>query len=82
MSKLNISHETNALLRKLNLEPPFVKEIRITPTTVTATVYKKNASGNKHLVETGEYLPGLGEEDVSGFSLAPATEEIQFEVRT
>lgn len=48
--RIDISEHTNALCERLGLEPAFVKELYITPTDITATIYGKNDQGAKHLV--------------------------------
>jgi hypothetical protein len=47
--RIDISEYTNGLCYALGLETSFVREMRITPTTVTATLYKPNENGAKYI---------------------------------
>ncbi len=53
MSKdtLNIASQSNALLRRLGLEPTMTKRLTLTPTKVTVVEYLPNDTGHKHLVD-------------------------------
>lgn len=79
--KTNVGKEVAALLQKLGLEPTFVKELHLTPTMATVTLFKRNADGSKYLEPAPELLPAEGE-NVSGFSQRVATETVAYEVRT
>ena len=49
--RIDISQHTNAICELLGLEPAFVKELVITPSAATATVYRKNENGSKFIVD-------------------------------
>ena len=81
--KINVGKETSALLTKLGLEPMFVKELHLTPTKATVTVYKRNEDGSKYTEPAEPFLPSDDEEaETFGFSHVAATQIIEFEVRT
>jgi hypothetical protein len=81
--KINVGKEVAALLQKLGLEPAFVKELHITPTKATATVFKKDVNGSKYMEPSEQVLPTDDEDsEVFGFSHHIAVETLYFDVRT
>ena len=81
--RIDISQHINAICELLGLEPSFVGELVLTPTTATATVYLKNENGTKHLIEAQQLLPADDDNsDTFGFTLVPATETRTTETRT
>jgi hypothetical protein len=74
-NKLNISRQTNALLRALDLAPPDVRRITITPSQVEAEVYLRNDKGEKYVTPVDENGYTTDVSDV-------ATETRTYEVRT
>ena len=82
-NKLNISKEIGALLKKLELAPPDVAALHITPSKVVATVYRRNDQGHKFITGAGAWTTENKDEVVTSFSSGtPATKTVEYEVRT
>jgi hypothetical protein len=52
--KLNIHENVSGICSQLGIEPALVRRLDVTPTSVTAEVYKRNEQGSKYVDEDGE----------------------------
>lgn len=53
VSQLTAADLVAALCRRVGLEPGDVGELRVTPSKLTATVFKRNGLGHKYLGDDG-----------------------------